>query len=42
MAEFCLATKVSPTEYKRLTIEEFKAFVEAHGKGIGANAWPQI
>lgn len=26
MASFCLATGISPTEYKRLTITEHRAF----------------
>jgi hypothetical protein len=27
MARFCLATKISPSEYKALTIVEYRAFV---------------
>jgi hypothetical protein len=29
MAEFCLATGVSPSEYKQLTLAEFEAFAVA-------------
>jgi hypothetical protein len=29
MAEFCLATKVSPSEYRKLKLVEVNAFVEA-------------
>jgi hypothetical protein len=28
MAEFCRAFNVSPTEYKALTIDEYKAFIK--------------
>jgi hypothetical protein len=28
MADFCLATKMSPTEYRSLTSAEYKAFVK--------------
>jgi len=29
MATFCLATRMSPSEYRRLTLRERSAFVEA-------------
>jgi len=29
MAEFCIATKMSPMEYKALTLRERNAFIEA-------------
>jgi hypothetical protein len=28
MSQFCIATRVSPTEYKKLTLAEYQAFVE--------------
>jgi hypothetical protein len=28
MAEFCLATRISPSEYKALTINELAAFMK--------------
>lgn len=28
MAQFCLATKISPSEYKKLTLREFSAFIK--------------
>jgi hypothetical protein len=42
MAEFCLATKVSPSEYRQLTIEELKAFLKAHNAGIGQTPWQPL
>lgn len=29
MANFCVATRMSPSDYKRLTLREFHAFVNA-------------
>jgi hypothetical protein len=29
MAQFCLFTKMSPNEYKSLTLIEYKAFIKA-------------
>ena len=29
MAQFVLATRISPTEYKKLTLRERSAFIEA-------------
>jgi hypothetical protein len=29
MAEFCIATRMTPTEYRKLTILEFGEFVKA-------------
>ena len=29
MAQFCLATKMSPTEYRKLTLREYQAYIEA-------------
>ena len=29
MANFCVATKMSPSEYRRLTLREFRAFIDA-------------
>lgn len=29
MAKFCVATKMSPSEYRTLTLREFEAFIEA-------------
>lgn len=28
MAAFCIATGISPTEYKQLTLAEYKAFIK--------------
>jgi len=28
MADFCMATKISPSEYKALTMNEYAAFVK--------------
>jgi len=40
MAEFCLATGISPSEYKLLTLDELAEFMSAHSKGLGAKSWP--
>jgi hypothetical protein len=29
MAQFCLATGMSPNEYRQLTLAEYRAFIEA-------------
>jgi hypothetical protein len=28
MAQFCLATKIAPSEYKKLTLQEMEVFVQ--------------
>lgn len=30
MANFCLAMKMSPSEYKSLTLTEYKAFIKVY------------
>jgi len=40
MAEFCLATGISPSEYKLLTLDELAEFLLAHSKGLGVKSWP--
>jgi hypothetical protein len=29
MADFCVATKMSPSEYRKITLREFNAFIKA-------------
>jgi len=36
MAEFCVATKMQPSEYRTLTLREIGAFVEAMERSGGA------
>jgi hypothetical protein len=31
MAQFCLATKIAPSEYKKLTLHEMEMFVQVLG-----------
>jgi hypothetical protein len=39
MAAFCLATGIAPSEYKKLTLAEYRAFVET----LSANQkWLQL
>lgn len=40
MAEFCLATGISPSEYKLLDLDEMAEFITAYSKGLGAKSWP--
>jgi len=30
MANFCLAMKIAPSEYKRLTLLEYRAFIKTY------------
>jgi hypothetical protein len=39
MAVFCLATKMSPSEYRQLTRYEFEAFSREFN-GAGETIWP--
>jgi hypothetical protein len=41
-AEFCVATRMSPTEYEALTLYEYRAFIEALGSSRGETEWPQL
>jgi len=35
MAEFCIALKMSPSEYKKLTLLEYKEFVTEFARNPG-------
>jgi hypothetical protein len=36
MASFCVATKMSPSEYRKLTLREVEAFIDALDKRGGS------
>jgi len=42
MASFCLATKVQPSEYRKLTLREVEAFIDALDKQGGANPLEEL
>ena len=35
-----MATGVSPSEYRSMTIDEVSEFISAYSKGLGAKQWP--
>jgi hypothetical protein len=35
MAEFCTATRISPSEYRKLTLREIDAFIDVLNKRNG-------
>lgn len=37
MADFCVAVKMSPTEYRALTLIQYSAFIEAFSASQGSN-----
>lgn len=39
MAEFCIAAKISPSEYKALTVYEYRAFIEALTRSPNGESW---